>query len=364
MALIGSRARFPQLGAMPPNLMQPGGFPLEPTIGGYGGGTFNYRGQEVSPQMGATGLSGPSNPGLADILMQAASQPALKRTAPVSHLSLSGPPPADDGMKLDPSQSLRALDGFQTPKVKRPFITSDGTGTGNIILGALADAFAAAGGGQPTFGPMMMRRKELEHRTALEDALWQRRHSQERQETEADRQARLNDPQYFTAGNDRVRYDPASGQSNVLYHGPMDAENYATALGYDPGTDDYRTALQDYTLKSWGPTANEGRMGLEGERQSNRIQLRGMPTYAQTHKAPPRPRAVTPSSVFGGLLAKQAAGGNMTAAELATLAQYRKGNGGGRGGSAPQATAIGPDGHKLVVKGGKWVDAVTGKPVQ
>jgi len=37
---------------------------------------------------------------------------------------------------------------------------------------------------------------------------------------------------------------------------------------------------------------------------------------------------------------------------------------GGRGGGAAPAVAVGPDGHKIVVKNGRWVDAQTGQPVQ
>src|SRR5690606_10583403 len=88
---------------------------------------------------------------------------------------------------------------------------------------------------------------------------------------------------YFTAGNDRVAYNPTTGQSDVLYHGNQPFEDYASALGLKQGTPEYTNALQDYVLRGNGPTAYGYDVGLENDRQQHRLQLRSTPTYAQTH---------------------------------------------------------------------------------
>jgi len=140
----------------------------------------------------------------------------------------------------------------------------------------------------------------------------------------------------FTVGRDRVQVDPTTGQTQTLYHGPQDFEAYAAAQGLKPGTSDYNNAVQDYVLRTSGPTAlgnsetlddyrtgnrasleglrQNNRVSLEGLRQHNRIGLRGTPSYHDTHPSPGR------ASAGGGVV-----------------------------------TATGPNGQKIKLVNGQWV---------
>lgn len=131
----------------------------------------------------------------------------------------------------------------------------------------------------------------------------------------------------FSSGRDRVRYDPATGTSEVIYDGPEDFETYAQQLGYEPGSPEYFTAVEDYVLRSNGPTAygydiglddhrtgnraklegvrQSNRVSLEASRQRNRLTTRQTPTYRDINPAParqgstrstPRPRATNPAT--------------------------------------------------------------------
>lgn len=111
-------------------------------------------------------------------------------------------------------------------------------------------------------------------------------------------------------GRSMVQYDPNAGQVNELYDGPEDYEEYAEAMGVEPGSEEYFRMVEDFVLKSDGPSAYErdtdlddhrtgnrlkiegvrqgNRVGLEGIRQRNRVTIKGTPTYRDTH---PRPTA-------------------------------------------------------------------------
>lgn len=141
-------------------------------------------------------------------------------------------------------------------------------------------------------------------------------------------------------GDQRVFGNPNMGGS--VYQAPTSAEQYAGNLGTQPGTDDYRTAVQDYVLRGSGPTAfgydkqlddirTANDMGMEGLRQRNRMQVRGAPTYRDLN--PPAPRLST------------------------------GGRGGGNGRAPAVPTATGANGQKIYYREGKWVDA-QGRPVQ
>ena len=109
-------------------------------------------------------------------------------------------------------------------------------------------------------------------------------------------------------GDQRVYGNPARGGS--VYQAPTAGEQYADSLGYEPGSNDYTTALQDYTLRANGPTAFgydkqlddyrtgndikvEGvrfgnRQAMEAQRQQGRADLRSQPTYRDLNAPPPR----------------------------------------------------------------------------
>lgn len=203
-------------------------------------------------------------------------------------------------------------------------------GVGRDILGRLGDALAQWGGGQPLYAQTVEARKEREWRSQESLREWQRKMQQ---------------PDYATIGNRRFSFNPATGQAQTLYVAPTEAEDYAASLGFEPGTDGFKIAMQDYYLRHSGPTATanamdeednrqdnrvaiEGvrqnnRIGLEGVRQGNRLQLRGTPTYRDNN---PRPRTT--------------------------------GGGGSSGGVREGQTATNPQtGAKVIWRGGKWVPA-------
>lgn len=209
-----------------------------------------------------------------------------------------------------------------------------GMSKGQLIAGILADALAGAAGQGPQFAPLMERRRQEQAAIDREDQLY-RRH---RADAAEDRRAQLNAPRFFSGKEDQLQYDPVTGAVKTIYDAPTDAEAYAKAAGAMPGTPEYRDALSDYLLKGYGPTAmlsredlervrNSGRATLEGMRQRNRLTLRGQPNWRDLH-----PR----------------------------VAPYRR----GAKSAGSGATATGPNGQKIVVKDGRWVDAQTGAPVQ
>lgn len=198
-------------------------------------------------------------------------------------------------------------------------------------------------------------------------------------ETEQKRRYEASQPQYFNSGNDRVMFDPKTQQSSVLYQGQSDAEDYAASLGYQPGTPEFSTAMQDYVLRANGPTAfgydvdlEDARQGnretLEGVRYRNRLSLRQTPTYGQTHPRTPQPRGgggggggrgpTTMSAVIAPILAKVAAGKPLTPAEQQAYSMYRPGrggSGGSQGSSAPRTATDPKTGKKVQWNGSAWV---------
>ena len=260
------------------------------------------------------------------------------------------------------------------PRLEQPkagFFDKDGAW--RDVLGALADGMAGAAGIQPTYGPNKTRQRH-------QQAEWERLDAQRRQDrawAEQDRDAKLAQPQYFMSGRDRVMFDPTTGQAQKVYDGPADFEEYAGLLGLEPGSEEYNDAMQDFVLRSNGPTALEGRVKLEGVRQDNRVTLEGerhrnrqtlrqMPTYSNLH---PRPAAGgggsgngrpprTTGNVYAPILSKVAAGKPLTPGEQQVLSLYGRGNRGGKpssGGSGPAPVATDGKGNKVQWNGKSWV---------
>ncbi len=242
-------------------------------------------------------------------------------------------------------------------------------------LGLVADAF----GNNHRNADMLAQRDAQEYqRYAMAQSAQQQaaQRAEDRQWQVEDREFKANQPDYFMSGNDRVRFDPATGTANVVYDGHSDAEDYAAALGLDPSTPEYGKAVQDYVLRGNGPTAFDYDRQLEGVRQGNRVALRQMPTYGQTHPRPSAPRAGggaprVPNTLAGAvapLLVKMASGKPLTPAEQSALSQYQSMRGGGGrgrpsgGGGGPRTPAApkrarGPDGRIYEAVGGQWVPA-------
>lgn len=244
-------------------------------------------------------------------------------------------------------------------------------------LSVLAAALMGAAGNQAGANAITARfaeRRRLEQEQLARNALWQRQDSQRAQDRQwqvEDRDFAANRPQYFMSGEDRVSFDPASGATSVVYDGPTPAQSYAAALGYEQGTPDYTTALRDYVLRGSGPSATAFRSDLEDQRQGNRVALKVVPTYSQLNPRAPvagggrggtSPRAPTMAGTMAGtmapILAKVAKGQPLTPAEEKAWSMYRppsRGRGGGGAAVAEGATATGPNGQKLVRRGGAWV---------
>jgi hypothetical protein len=199
-----------------------------------------------------------------------------------------------------------------------------------MIAGIVGDGLLGAAGQPGVYGPAMYRERQA-------------RADQQRQLAEITLRSRLDaaKPDYFTVNNDRVRYDPTTGATETLYTAPEDFDRYAASLGAEPGTPEYDRLVQDYVLRTGGPTATGlnmeeedhrqgNRLGLEGVRQNNRsalvsqrlnnsLTLRQSPTYRQANPLPRKPTA-----------------------------------GRGGGGVREGQTATGPGGAKMVYRGGKW----------
>lgn len=80
----------------------------------------------------------------------------------------------------------------------------------------------------------------------------------------------------------------------------------------------------------------------------------------------------SPAALYTDIMDKWRKGGTPNARELEFVKKYeartgktaRRGRGSGGGTRPNEAVARGPNGEKLVVRNGRWVDANTGKPVQ
>jgi hypothetical protein len=199
-----------------------------------------------------------------------------------------------DGSPM-PVEGVRLADA--KPK-KGGFFAKDGAW--RDVLGAIGDGLAMNAGRQPIY----LNWKLQQQANAREDEKLQ----QQRQWQIEDRDWKLNQPDYFMSGRDRVRFNPLTGQSEVVYDGTEDFDQYAATLGLQPGTDEYFTAVQDYVLRGNGPSAlgydkqlddyrttNDKR--LDDYRTSNRVKVRGVPTWRDRNPrpvrsaAPKRPRA-------------------------------------------------------------------------
>jgi hypothetical protein len=160
------------------------------------------------------------------------------------------------------------------------------------------------------------------------------------------------------------------------------AEQYADTL-YQRGTPQWRSAVQDAMLKANGPTAFRQDQQLQGARLD--VQMRGqnidqgnnMRTNAtsaanntRSTNASMANRNATPAAIGVD------ANGNQVITypnnrvvqthgiRPVSSAARRGRQGGGAGGATEGATATGPGGHKIIVRGGRWVDAQSGAPVQ
>lgn len=181
------------------------------------------------------------------------------------------------------------------------------------IAGIVGPALMGAVGNQEganAFLQMQAQRRAAHadtQRRAAETVLGWQRDDWKRQD---DRDWDINKPVDFSGENDRVRFDPRTGESTILYDAPNTFEEYGEALGYEPGTEEYFTAVEDYVLRGNGPSAigydkdlddyrtgnrleiegvrQGNRESLEGLRQRNRVSAKGSPSYRDLNPAPRR----------------------------------------------------------------------------
>lgn len=202
-----------------------------------------------------------------------------------------------------------------------------------MLAGIIGDGLLGLNGQPGVYGPAMWKRRQDEAN-----------HAQRLAEMREQTRLKLSEPDYATVNNRRVRIDPTTGKTEVLYTAPQDFEDYAATLGAEPGTPEFDRMVQDYVLRGSGPTATDNynvredyrqenredledirqgnRIGLQTHRQAGQRALKTTPTYRQANPLPPR------------------SGGR---------------SGGSSGGVREGQTATGPGGAKVVYRGGKWV---------
>lgn len=266
-------AALPSGYPMTPDAVLAGGFPMPGVIGGYGGGTFNLDGTQATPaQRGdmppepMQGLATVGNP--SGIIGRSAGNPSLFQMP-----NIDGSPMTFEGVK--PAK----------PQGKGGFFRKNGPWLD--VLGAIGDGLS----GNPIYQNAKMQRIQMEqqHGNRLQDRQWQIE----------DRNWKASQPDYFTSGRDRVKLNPLTGQTEVVYDGPEDFDEYATALGMEPGSDEYESAVLDYVLRGHGPTAlgydkqlddfrTENDKGYDDYRTRNRLKVRQTPTYRDNNPLPPR----------------------------------------------------------------------------
>jgi hypothetical protein len=219
----------------------------------------------------------------------------------------------------------------------------DKGGAWKPTLGILADAMSTLGGGKPTYGPAMLDQQKREQ----EQQRWQAEQDLTRQKFDWEKKKGMR-PDIRAVGRSVVSV-PFEGDPSVLYQAPSDGEQYAASLGLSEGDDGYADAVMDFTLRSNGPTAFGQRRRLEDQRYGNRVNLKGVPTYANLNSragggrgngGAPRPPASV-SAAVAPLIAKLASGQPLSAGEQQALAYYNRG---GRGGKPTLPISPGPAG--------------------
>lgn len=176
--------------------------------------------------------------------------------ARVSPQAMGGPLGGSMRQPFDYDAAMRVLQGEQRNPKRWQY-----------IVAALGDALVQNSGGRPWGMQNLVSTRDANAErlslAATQIAKW--KHEDFARQNEADLRAAAP----FTVGRDRVSYDPESGQANVLYNGPEDFELYAQKLGLEPGTDDYYKAVEDYVLRSSGPSAYGRDIALDDHRTDN-----------------------------------------------------------------------------------------------
>lgn len=252
----------------------------------------------------------------------AESQPTIPADQPPEGSDLGGPQSQGrhwslDGFDSMRSQRPRAADGLPTTplggSMRQPFDyqaaleTLRGEqkkfGPWKMAAAVLADSLTGRTQALPTLLHMKNAQEQRNQSAAKQLLDWKYRDFARQNEADL----RASNP--FTIGRDRVSYNPATGQSDVVYDGAEDFELYAQELGLEPGTEEYFQAVEDYVLRSSGPSAHDRDMSLDDHRTANDQSLenlrygnrramevlrqgnrRGMVDYRNANPPPSRPR--------------------------------------------------------------------------
>lgn len=265
-----------------------------------------------------------------------------------------------------------------------PASEPNGMSRGQIIAGIVADALAGAAGREGQFAQHLGRLNQQEAQRTQEEARWHRDRSAKREDDMR--------PRVEQVGDSIGMLDPSAQSFQPFYRKPQAFEAYAQAQGLQPGTAEYAQAVEDYRLGSWSDPALENRTNLEEVKATDRHALetfrqaehlrqlrertsvtrRGqdMTDARVRQRSPAAPKSTGPkteAALVAELADRWRKGGTLNAREQQLVNEYRarQNKPRGRGPTAKrEAMAIGPDGRRIVVRGGKWVDAETGKPVQ
>jgi len=335
----------------------PNGIPINPNAPAPGGPPDPAAVLPAAP--GGAGVDRSFGPPTKVKLLQAeANNGMLGSRAPINVMGAEKKPL---GAPMDVGTMPDLLEGIRPATLKPRFF--DRGGLGSRLLEGLGEfaTYYTAGHGNPASLAVLgqrLRQPELDREAAY------RQQQIDVRRAEIERQAARDNQPTIRVVNGQIYSVPKDGsEPTQIGDVPSQAEQYAESLGLTPDDPDWDEAVQDYVLRSYGPTATAGRVALEntrqgnrkeleGIRQSNRVALRGVPTWGNTH---PRPSGggggghtsggrATMAGVIAPILAKLSRGEPLTAAEQQAMAYYRppaRGRG-GRGGIAPAPPAPPP----------------------
>ncbi|RYE72702.1 MAG: hypothetical protein EOO81_02705, partial [Oxalobacteraceae bacterium] len=188
---------------------------------------------------------------------------------------VSAPAPAPASfMPEDPEPTPLAALAMGRPKAGGLSGFIDRFMTPQNSLGQLGRALVMAGGTPlGTAYQVMDEQQQRAAQSALERAKTEREqtwHDEGRQDRRDELQYERTKPQFFSGNEDRVQYDPTTGTTRTVFDAPTDAQDYAATLKLEPGSPEYLKAVQDYVLRSSGPTAYAYRGSLDDQRTANR----------------------------------------------------------------------------------------------
>lgn len=301
----------------------------------------------LAPVPDANMMENPSDPMTGAIPGRGPLARAGTRNAPM----LNDPAMSFQGMQFEPpSPTLGDLPQLDPNKL--PPAGGKGVKTLGMFAGILGDALSAYGGQRGAFAPAMQQQMQNE-----DERNWARERLAA--ELDAKRQERMS-PRVEQVGNTIGYLDPSQGQYKPFFTAPSPAEQYATARGFTAGTPEYQGEVENYRLGTWSDPAMENRGELDTQRFGQRSELQS-DRLAVTRRG----QDLTDARGRRGQTLtdnRSRRGQDMTDSRVRSSTGFQGRPQRGGGGAEPRAVSA--DGHEIVVRNGKWVDAKTGKPVQ